>query len=133
MIARIYAVGEVDAMLPLVAAIVAEVVERAAALRARGCAVPLPRSGASLPMDMVPAGEQGHVLDLRRCVRELEDLGAYLRDAERGLVEWYGEVDSDIAYLSWMPGETRIRHWRGLYSRAASRRALTPTEVVSAV
>lgn len=132
MIARIYSIAEVERMLPLVASIVSEVVERAAALRALGTPLPLARPAAAPSLDSLTRHERDLVLDVRRCTRELENLGAYLRDADRGLVEWYGDVDGDIAYLSWMPGEESVRHWRGLYSPPAVRRELAPQGAITA-
>jgi len=124
MYARIHAPYEVDRMLPLVRAIVGEALVSARALRRMTTLEPMdlamnPLYGGDFPSEVYTRRD-----DLRRCLDELEALGAYLRDPESGLVEWYGDLDGEIVYLSWLPGEPRVAHWRSLYGRPPDRRTL---------
>lgn len=120
MIARVYTIEEINRMLPLVRAIVDDVVDCARILRDATGLEHL-RRGVPGP-EQLPVGSQQTYYDLRRCRRELEALGGYLRDPEAGVVEWYGELDGDIVYLSWARGEASVSHWRGLYSRPSARK-----------
>jgi hypothetical protein len=120
MIARIYSLEEVNGMLPLVRSIVTEATECAALIKRYTDGAPASESTA----DGLSEGALLRLYDLNRCKRELEALGAYLRDADSGLVEWYGEVGGDIIYLSWTPEDETVHHWRGLYSRSTARRHL---------
>lgn len=61
-------------------------------------------------------------------MKELEELGLILRDAEDGLVEAYGERSGEIVFYSWRPGEERVRYWRDL---AVPERTRRPVEVVA--
>jgi hypothetical protein len=111
---RVYTAGEVVRMLPLVAAIVAEAREAA---REGSIAARTPGEG-------MPEMAVRRLADLRRCTRELEALGAFLRDADAGTVEWYGSLDGEVVFLSWKPGEAGVGFWRALQGPPAERRPL---------
>ncbi len=125
MAARIFELDEANRMLPLVRVIVEDAHESARDVRrlagVEGC--PGTRRAIPSPEDL-PEDASRRLANVRRCVEELEDLGAYLRDPEEGIVEWYAEVDGEIVYLSWKPGETEVRYWHGLFTGPQTRRPL---------
>lgn len=51
---------------------------------------------------------------LHELVRELESVGAYLKDASSGLVDFYGTRGEEFVWLCWKVGEETINHWHGL-------------------
>jgi hypothetical protein len=46
--------------------------------------------------------------------RELEEMGAVLKDARAGLVDFYGQVDGKAVWLCWKYGEEAVTHYHGL-------------------
>jgi hypothetical protein len=57
-------------------------------------------------------------------IEEIEALGGTVKDYERGMIDFYGEVDGEIVYLCWERGEDRIRHWHRLEEGFSKRRAI---------
>ncbi len=60
-------------------------------------------------------------------IEEIEGLGGTVKDYERGTVDFYGEVDGEIVYLSWQPGEDTIGHWHRLEDGFSQRQPLPTT------
>ena len=46
--------------------------------------------------------------------REVEDLGAVLKDPRTGLVDFYGRVDGKLVWLCWKYGEHEVTHYHAL-------------------
>lgn len=46
--------------------------------------------------------------------REIEQLGAVLKDPRAGLLDFYGRVDGKLVWLCWKYGEDAVRHYHGL-------------------
>lgn len=59
-----------------------------------------------------------------KLIREVENLGASVKDYEHGFVDFYSEIDGQIIYLCWAPGEESIQHWHKLEDGFAKRRKL---------
>ncbi len=59
--------------------------------------------------------------------REVEDLGAVLKDARVGLVDFYGQVDGKLVWLCWKFGEDAVMHYHGLHEGFSGRRPIEPT------
>lgn len=57
-------------------------------------------------------------------IEEIEALGGTVKDYERGMVDFYGEVDGEIVYLCWTRGEDRIAYWHRLEEGFGKRRVL---------
>lgn len=57
-------------------------------------------------------------------IEEIEALGGTVKDYERGLLDFYGEVDGEIVYLCWQRGEPYISHWHRLEEGFGQRQAL---------
>lgn len=60
-------------------------------------------------------------LDIDGYARELEGLGAFLRDPETGIVEVYAEIDRRIVYLTWEPPARRFEWFHALESNHVAR------------
>jgi hypothetical protein len=50
----------------------------------------------------------------RSAWREVDDLGAVLKDPSTGLVDFYGRVDGNLVCLCWKYGEDAVTHYHGL-------------------
>ncbi len=59
--------------------------------------------------------------------RELESMGAVLKDARLGLVDFYGEVDGRRVWLCWKYGETAVTHYHGLDEGFSGRKPIEAT------
>lgn len=57
-------------------------------------------------------------------VDQLEALGALLKDAEKGLVDFYTLHNDQVAFLCWVVGENRIGFWHTLEDGFAGRKPL---------
>lgn len=62
--------------------------------------------------------------DWRATLKVLNDLGAYVKDPERGLIDFYTWVDGEIAFLCWQLGEPDIHFWHGLEEGYGGRRPI---------
>ncbi len=58
---------------------------------------------------------------------EIEDLGAVLKDARLGLLDFYGQVDGQRVWLCWKYGEDAVRHYHGLDEGFSGRKRIEPT------
>jgi hypothetical protein len=52
--------------------------------------------------------------ELEEAKAELEELGCYLRDAEKGLVDFPAFVGTEMVYLCWVPDEPSVTHYHGM-------------------
>jgi hypothetical protein len=59
--------------------------------------------------------------------REIEDLGAVLKDPRAGLVDFYGHVDGRLVWLCWKYGEDAVTHYHGLEEGFIGRKPIEPT------
>ena len=57
-------------------------------------------------------------------LQQLQELGAILKDATIGLVDFYSVRDDELICLCWTLGEDRIRFWHDLDSGYAGRQPL---------
>jgi len=59
------------------------------------------------------AAIEGHLLELRRLIDELEALGCRLRDYERGVIDFPAACleGPSFVYYCWALGEERVAHW----------------------
>ena len=56
--------------------------------------------------------------------REIEDLGAVLKDPRTGLLDFYGRVDGKLVWLCWKYGEDAVTHYHGLDEGFAGRKPI---------
>jgi hypothetical protein len=80
-----------------------------------------PPSVRELKQDLVE-----HVNRYQSAWRELEDMGAVLKDPRSGLVDFYGQVDGERVWLCWKYGEDAVTHYHGLHEGYSGRKAIVP-------
>jgi len=68
----------------------------------------------------------GRIEEYQRGWNELEDLGAVLKDARTGLVDFYSKLEGKTVLLCWRHGEDSIGHYHDLESGFAGRKPLAP-------
>ena len=56
--------------------------------------------------------------------REVEEMGAVLKDARTGLLDFYGEVDGKLVWLCWRYGEEECAFYHALDQGFAARRPI---------
>lgn len=59
--------------------------------------------------------------------REVEEMGAVLKDPRMGLVDFYGQVDGKFVWLCWRYGEEAVTHYHGLDEGFAGRKPIEST------
>jgi hypothetical protein len=135
---KIFSPDEVNRMLPLVQRIADDVVrtygEVTRALEAFEAAKATATRGEATAESQLREkdGEVAAALDrFQGLIEEIEALGGTVKDYERGLMDFYGEVDGEIVYLCWQPGETHLQAWHRLEEGFNQRRALPATAVAS--
>jgi len=131
---RLYTVESANQALPLVRAIVADVVttfremsERKERLdrihrshRSRGRGEDL----YSEELLQVEADHEKEQLKLQGFIDELTALGIEIKDLSRGLVDFRSLMDGREVYLCWLLGEEEVGHWHELDGGFAGRHSL---------
>jgi hypothetical protein len=56
--------------------------------------------------------------------KDLEAMGAVLKDARMGLLDFYGSVDGKMVWLCWKYGETEVSHYHALDEGYSGRKEL---------
>ena len=56
--------------------------------------------------------------------RDLEELGAVLKDARTGLLDFYGNVEGKLVWLCWKYGEKEVSHYHALDEGYSGRKEL---------
>jgi hypothetical protein len=128
---RRFTVEQANRMLPLIRAIVSDIVELAGDLTQRND---------RLGMLQVSDAEEGdpyseEVLQMQReierdmdrlqaFVDELAELGVELKSATEGLVDFKARIDNRDAYLCWKLGEEEVGHWHPLNAGFEGRQSL---------
>ena len=59
--------------------------------------------------------------------KELEAMGAVVKDPRRGLLDFYGRVEGKLVWLCWKYGETEVSHYHGLEEGFPGRKAIELT------
>jgi hypothetical protein len=59
--------------------------------------------------------------------REVEEMGAVLKDPRTGLVDFYGQVDGKLVCLCWKYGEDAVTHYHELDEGFAGRKPIEST------
>jgi hypothetical protein len=59
--------------------------------------------------------------------RDVEALGAVLKDARQGLLDFYGHLDGKAVWLCWKYGEAAVTHFHGLNEGFSGRKPIEAT------
>ena len=62
--------------------------------------------------------------ELTEFAREIESIGAVLKDAAGGLIDFEGEIDGETVWLCWQPGEAEVSFWHPLHAGFSGRRPI---------
>ena len=133
---KLFTIEQANAMLPLVQAIVADLVKLArdvAERRQRLTMLMGDRSGPTMDpyreeLEQVQQELEKDAERLREYVRELEELGVETKDPLVGLVDFPCVIQGELVYLCWQLGEPRIEYWHALDAGFAGRQPLTKTD-----
>jgi hypothetical protein len=126
-----------NAQLPLVRAILADIVELSGNMVDRRRRLNLLRSDRRSDSNDVYSEELAQVdrdleADRERLYEfaaELRELGVELKDAVGGLVDFPTTIDGRPAYLCWKLGEAEVAYWHECDAGFAGRKPLSPVEV----
>jgi hypothetical protein len=127
---KIFTPEEANRMLPLVSRIADDVVATYSAVNQALQAFEAAKARAE--------EDESRVAELHRCdervaklldvfqglIEEIEALGGTVKDYERGMIDFYGEVEGEIVYLCWQRGEKTVGYWHRLEEGFGKRRAL---------
>ncbi len=138
---KIFTSTEANRMLPLVGAIARGAVQtwkllQTAKRELRKTSARRPRVDESGAARAVAEDDRikNDIRDLERQLEEargeLEELGCYLRDAEKGLIDFPAFVGAELVYLCWFPDEPSVTHYHGMREGFIGRKPIPP-EVTS--
>ena len=126
--------AQANAALPLVRAIVGDIVALANDLRDRHESLArlrqadrksAPSTAHQEELDLARAEFERGKTRMQELERELADLGIELKDYFTGLVDFWCRLDGRDVYLCWKLGEPEVAHWHELNAGFAGRRKLT--------
>jgi len=132
----VFTLEEVDALLPRIKRLVAAQMDLRSGIEHR--LGELAKALGSMPDSMDPVdSDPPHIrslkLDLSTRVetyqsgwREVEALGAVLKDARVGLLDFYGQVDGKRVCFCWKFGEAAVTHYHFLEEGFGGRRPIEP-------
>ncbi len=127
---HLYTLEEARAMLPRVIPILKRMVEMAQTVRGQQAAVAAAARGVTADGHALadPFAKSDAMEGLKQTFDEALGLmrawGIEVKDAERGLIDFYAERDGDVVYLCFLLGEEDIRFWHTLEGGFAGRRRL---------
>jgi hypothetical protein len=129
---KYFTVAEANATLPLVRAIVRDIMELAHNLRERQDRLTRARPSERTVMleahaEELQQAEAEFERDqdrLAEYARELKNLGVELKDYFTGLVDFPSRLDGREVYLCWRFGEDEIAHWHELDAGFAGRQKI---------
>jgi hypothetical protein len=130
-----FTIEEANNALPLVRAIVTDIVNKYAEVSERKARLDQIRqsrqSAGRGPHDLyreelVQVEEEldREITRLQEFIEELEDLGVELKDISRGLIDFRSMMDGREVYLCWLLGEDEVGHWHELDAGFAGRQSL---------
>jgi hypothetical protein len=131
---QVFTLEAVNAMIPRLSRLVGDQLVRRADIETR--LKELSEKLGTTPETLSPeSGDSQETLALKRDLaarvetyqaawRELEDMGAVLKDARIGLVDFYGRVDGKLVWLCWKYGEDEVKHYHALDDGFAGRKEI---------
>ncbi len=129
---KLFTIQQANAMLPLVRAIVKDIVrlshevqERRARLTSLHNRRQEPRDLYSDELSQIEEELQKDTRRLREFAEELRQLGVELKSGPDGLVDFPSRQDGRVVYLCWKYDEPEILHWHELDGGFAGRQPLT--------
>lgn len=131
---RVFTLEAVNALVPRLQTVVGRQLERRTAIEA--VLIELGRELGDVPERIVldPA-DPTNVREMKRDLvskiesyragwREVEAMGAVLKDPRIGLLDFYGEVDGKLVWLCWKYGESECAHYHALTEGFSGRKPI---------
>jgi hypothetical protein len=131
---RVFTLEAVNALVPHLAEVVGRQLERRSGIEA--LLMRLGRELGDIPERIVldPA-DPSDVREMKRDLverieayragwHEVEEMGAVLKDARLGLLDFYGEVDGKLVWLCWRYGEAECTFYHALEEGFSARRPI---------
>lgn len=130
---RLFTIEEANAMLPLVRAIVADLVGLSGDVAERRQRLdylllgrdPEEQGPYVEELTQMEADLERDTLRLKEYAKELADLGVELKSATDGLVDFPARLDGREVYLCWRHDEAEVAFWHDLQGGYETRRSLT--------
>ena len=132
--ARVFTLEEVNDLVPKLKEVVGRQLDRRSAIE--GLLMKLGRELGDVPERIVldpadPSDVRALKRDLvkrieeyRKGWREVESMGAVLKDARVGLLDFYGTVEGKLVWLCWKYGEAEVAHFHALEEGVSARRPI---------
>ncbi len=130
--ARVFTVALANRTLPLVRRIVSDIVQEYPRWRDLVARYELlsagarPEWGESQDMQRVHHEIESFAERIESYRKELEQIGCHLKDAETGLVDFYGLHEGRLVCLCWKLGEDTVGYWHELEAGFAGRQPIPP-------
>jgi hypothetical protein len=129
---QLYTVEEARALLPQVLPVLEQLRDSIARLRRLRTAVEASARGATADGHLLAdpwadeAGDPGKPLRqvAREALKRLEAWGIEVKDAERGLIDFYHRREGELVYLCYLPGEPTVDFWHPLDAGFAGRQPI---------
>jgi len=132
--APVFSLESVNALVPRLNAVIGEQLERRARIEVKLAALTTTLGTIPDSLDPQPddGGEVGRlktevkdlILEYRAAWKELEEMGAVVKDPRRGLIDFYGRVDGELVWLCWQYGEHEVSHYHRLEEGFPGRKAI---------
>jgi len=135
---KLFTVEEANQRLPLVRAIVQDIVDLNRDIEDRRGRLNRVRKlrGNSSPgrlysdeLDQVEADLRNDERRLAAFIAELQELGVEFKDSTRGLVDFPAMLDDRVVYLCWQLGEPEVHFWHELDAGFSGRQSLMAESV----
>ena len=132
--ARVFTLEEVNDLVPQLKVVVKLQLDRRSEIE--GLLMKLGRELGDVPERIVldpadPSDVRALKRDLVRRIeeyragwREVEGMGAVLKDARQGLLDFYGTVEGKLVWLCWKYGESEVAHFHALEEGFSARRPI---------
>jgi hypothetical protein len=131
---QVFTLEEINALIPRLQAIVNQQLTRRTAIEDRLGSLKA-RLGSVPDAITIEADDPEDVRDLKLELlhrieeyqatwRTVEELGAVLKDARSGLLDFYGQVDGKLVWFCWKHGESEITHYHALDEGFSGRREI---------
>jgi len=95
-------------------------IEEMTGLGADGRLTPKTQNVITLQMDEF----QTHTAHFENLLEDLFQLGAHLKDLNRGLIDFYSLRNGEVIFLCWIEDESEIQHWHTIEGGFQNRRSL---------
>lgn len=133
---RVFTIAEVDALIPRLSELVGQQLLRQSEIEQ--CLAELARLVGGLPRTLEADDADSEPVartkaELRQRIahyedgwRDVQELGAVVKDPQIGLVDFYGRIDGRLVWLCWRYGEESLRYYHELEAGYAGRQPLRP-------